>query len=391
MTIQFRKIDPSAPDESPASLEPQADSPWLPPLTQTEAEKPLLFFLKALLSGRYHTTQPLLFTESTLHGLLRQPHPSLTHALQHHVDDLLTNIAPRSPQWSSVTITPHIWSLAVVTYNCLLHHLEDTVISFTRALLATIPPARTRAEALGYHALLVRPAAALADWPPDAIRTQILQALINRSPLTALYHLHLHTPPPLTRLAADLMRWWRRKALDPAPWAGLDDWLDTLTPLLAEPRLAAYLRHRWLSLPEEHWACRNLGLLLEALRRRHTCRDLSLSFYEAYQYTHVAIATDNSTRRYRHWPLLQRIETLLRANGPDKVALALNRIGNEYLLKFWPLIQYIIAEDGLPHDYEHLTLDFVRAIRPLLQFATVDTRQVELQMGKITFVSEDTP
>lgn len=364
--------------------------PWLPPTTPQEAEEALFFFLQALLANRYQATQPLLLTEPTFHTLLQQPHTSLLQVLHHHIDTLLVELNPNTANTAPLAISPHAITMAAIAHNCLLPYLADPVIACTQALLTTVPPARTLTDALVYHAILLKPAAALADWPAYAARTHLLQSLINRSPLTALYHLHLHTPPPLTQLAADLMLWWRRKAIDPAPWHDLADWLTAITPLLQTPYLATHLRQRWLTLPETHRACRNLGLLLEALRTTPHFRDLILSFYEAYQYT-TAIITHNHGSTC-HWPLLTKINPLLRANGTEKIARTLNHHGNEYFLKFWPLIQLIIAEDGLTHDYNHLTQDCcVTALRPFLDFVTIGHQRPNPDTGHITFISEDTP
>jgi hypothetical protein len=391
MTIQFRKLDPSDPEEDeqrPAATDVPADFPPLPPLAQAQVEETLFFFLQALLAGRYRAIRPLLFSQETLHALLQQsPHPPLHRALQHNVDHLLAEIDPRSTRKSQISVPPHVWSLAAAALNCLLPRVDDPVLDFTRALLPAIPPARTVGEALVYHAVLEKPAAALADWPADAVRTPMMHALIRRSPLTALYHLHLHTPPPLTELAADLLPWQRRA--DPAPWAGLAQWIEAVAALLERGRLAAYLRRRWLSLPQTQPACRNLGLTLEALRRHGRGRDATLQFYEAYQYRNAVIVPDGRGAHYRRWPLLERIEKLLRADGAEKVARTLNRIGGEYFLLFWPLLQYAIAEGRLPPAYEYLTREFLWAIRSLWDLAPVGGDGVELSMGEITFTSED--
>src|SRR5208282_5275555 len=110
-------------------------------------------------------------------------------------------------------------------------------------------------------------------------------------------------------------------------------------------------QRRWLTLPESRSACRNLGLLLETLRVRGN-RDFLLRFYESYDYFQAE--PDMATGLVRTWPLLGRIERLLRIDGDSAAVIELNRRGHEFLLKFYPLIQLVIAEDGVPRDYRFL-------------------------------------
>jgi hypothetical protein len=290
----------------------------------------------------------------------------------------LVELNPDAGCWGEFTLSPAIWGLVLAAHNCFVPALPsgdgaiDPVTEFSTALLDTLPPARTLGDILAYHALLHQAAEALPHLPAD--RAGIMHGLLNRSPLSAIYHLHHHTPPPLTQLAADLLRHWRRRVIDPAPWRGLDDWLDVLEPLLDQPAVAVYLRRRWLALPETRSACRNLGLLLEALRRRGKYRTFILDFYEAYDYSYGETRKDRGGRRYRCWPILDRIERLLCASGECEegleAAIRLNRWGNEYLLKFHALIQIIAAEGCVPTDYNHLHPGWIPALRPLLDFTT---------------------
>lgn len=391
MTIQFRPVDgpPREPPE-PGSPDPE---PWLPPAGQVQTEEALFHFLQALLDGRYQARLPLLLAPTTLHSLYRDPHPSLVDALHHNLDALLIELHPDVGRWPLLQPAAHIWGVALAAHNCLLPHLAQPVLAFTRALIQTIPPARSLADLLAYHAVLVRPAGALADWPAGAERTPLLQDLLNRSPLTALYHLQAATPPPLTGLAASLLRWWQSRVIPPAPWANLADWLAVLTPLLTDRHIATYLHHRWLNLPEERAACRNLGLLLEALRQQAGQRDFILTYYNAYAYTTRRVYTDNRGRQRDYWPGVERIERLLRPKtASDGAALSLARLGSEHFLKFWPLVQLVAAEGQLPGTpYRWLNQPFVQALAPLVNFASIGPVASRLPAGPLEFLSEDAP
>ncbi len=389
MTIQFRRLDDS-PDKPPDE-ESSVPELWLPPVSQAEAEETLFYFLQGLLHGRYHTHRPLLLTPDTLRDLYRDPHPPLLNAIAHHLDALLVELHPDVGRWQPLRPAPHLLGIALAAYNCFLPSLPDPVIAFTRALVGTIPPARDLADVLAYHALLLRPSEALANWPTDTIRAEILQTCLNRSPLTALSHPHLHTPPPLTRLAADLLRWRRQQVADPSPWRDADDWLAAVISLLAEPALAAYLRQRWLTLPPTRQTGRNLGLLLEALRQQGEQRDFLLAFYNAYAYTTQAAAHDQWGRATVYWPELLEIGQLLRLNGSDSpAAINLNRRGSEWFLKFWPLVRLVAAE-GPPLEaaYRFINQDFTRALLPLVDFAAISGAGDGLRTGPLEFVSED--
>ncbi len=165
-------------------------------------------------------------------------------------------------------------------------------------------------------------------------------------------------------------------------------WIRWLPPL-AQPAIAGYLRRRWLNLPETRPACRNLGLLLEALRRRGDGRACILEFYEAYDRFCATTMQDAWRRPVRCWPLFDRIERLLRAAGDSEAAIRLNRWGNEYFLKFRALLQIVIDENRLPRDFNLLTLDFINALRPLLEWTSEAQAVPGPDWGAIEFAEGD--
>jgi hypothetical protein len=389
MAISFRRQPP--PPETPSGPPPEPSPVWVAPATKEQAEERLFHFLRSLGAGRPQADRPLLLEGKTLRALYASPNPDLVEAFRYRLEHFLLEVCPDAGCWGDLEVSPVVWGVAVAAYNCLTPMLvvstgtEDPVSGFLTALVETLPPARTAADALAYHVLLQAPAEALPVLPPG--RAGPMRALLHRSPLSAVYHLHLDTPPPLGELAAERLPGWRGRTVDPAPWRDLDDWLDALE-LLEHPGLAAWLRRRWLALPETRAACRNRGLVLEALRRRGDWREFLLEYYEAYCYLAAETAMDPVRGPFRRWPLLGRIEQLLRADGDSETAIRLNRWGNEYFLLFRALIQTVIAEDGMPKDYRHLTVGFVLAVRRLLDLTTeaggprMDLANVEFGEGE---------
>lgn len=397
MSIEFRKVTgANSPGTSTNKAKQEAQKPlaelWIPPASKSQVEEHLFHFLSSVCNGRPQATMPLLVETKTLHALYTNPHRDLLTALQHSLDQFLIELGPDAARWGTLNLPPTVLGTALAVHNCLcplpqLSEVKDPVFPFTPALIATLPPARTLAEMLVYHTLLRHAVESLSVLSED--RAVLMQALLNRSPLSAVYYLHLYTPPVLTELAARIWpSWWKSRIEKPGPWTNLNDWLQPLTLLLAQPIIAKHLRRRWLSMPDTHLACRNLGLLLEALRQRGNQRAIILEFYETFDYFRAEQIVDPWYGTIRHWPLLDQIEHLLRAAGDSEAAIQLNRRGNEYFMLFHPLLQIIIAEHGLPRDYNHLKLDFIQALRSLLPLTT-EAQIPRPQLQNVEFISED--
>lgn len=388
MAIQFKRTEPS-----PDSPRQAAPSPpvvlWVPPASKAEVEERLFRFLCSLDEGRLEVAGPVVVERATWRALCQSPHPDLTKALRQCLNGLLVELAPEASRWGDFELSPAALGAALVAYTCLVPPLSqgddvlDPLPGFAAALVETLPPARSLTEMLACHSVLRRAAESLPELAPD--RAAVLHHLLNRCPLSALYHLHLHTPPPLTPLAAELLRGWDRRVQPPAPWASLEDWLNTICPVLAQPAITAYLRRRWLALPETRPACRNLGLLLEALRRRGDSREFILTFYEAYDRWGTQPAPEPGNGTARHWPVLEVIDRLLRVENDSEAAIRLNRWGNEYFMKFRALIQTVIAENGLPADFNLLTPQLIAGLRPLLSWTGEVPGGPRLDLGTIEF------
>jgi hypothetical protein len=166
--------------------------------------------------------------------------------------------------------------------------------------------------------------------------------------------------------------------------------LGSILQLINEPALAIYLRRRWLSLPETHHSCRNLGLLLESVRLTGMQRGFILSFYEAYdRFCAQDIHNHWTNGRHRTWPILWEIERLLQTGRAgegisQQAALSLNRRGNEYFLKFYPLIEMIKDDGHPPTDFRLLTNELISSVGRLLDWITLGATS-GLKIGQIEF------
>jgi len=371
---------------------------WLALSNKLELEEALFHFLLTVRDGQPQAARPLVAEKTTLRDLYAGPHPDLLKALHHCLDAFLVELGPDPAGWGRVTMPAETLGVALAALNSLAParpqppadegEQRDPVGDFTAALIATLPPARQRDAALAYHAVLRGAARSndLSRLPPE--RARLLHALVERSPLTALWALDAHTPTALDGIAAELLPGWPPGDRPGGEaWRNADEWLDAVAALLAAPQVARWLRYRWLALPETRPACRNVGLLLEALRRRRDHRALILEFYEAYDYFCAETRPDPWRGQVRVWPVLETIEKLLRTPGDDEAAIRVNRWGNEYFIKFRPLIEIIIAEQGIPTDYTLLSPEFVLALRALLPYITEGARQ-RIAFGEIAFGGE---
>lgn len=335
--------------------------------------------------------EPLLLASEDLQRLYLDPAPFLVEALRHLVVRFLGEIKRRSARRGMMQIPVSVFMLALVAYN--LQVLTQSgrpakeIISWNEALLALIPPARNLEVILAYHAVLshasVKGEVQAAQW-----QKKLNAGLLERSPLTGLVRLHEHTPIMLDGLAAEMLPGWKPLAQSgSSPWMGSEEWLEIVVMLLQDKSLNRWLRQSWLQMPETRSSCRNLGLLFELLRRRGGLENILLEFYEAYDYFGRRALADQAKEQHP-WPILLFIARLLEADshtvGPEAAQL-LNRLGHEYLLKFRPLIEIIIARRGIPAEYRALSRKLVYDyLRPLLDYVAEGGRQ-RLNFGRISY------
>lgn len=342
---------------------------WIAPESTSSLEEELFRFLTSVAKGAPRATHLLLAENATLQKIYTNPHALLERALHHCVDSLLVEISLDPRAWTKVKTPSWMLGVALALNNCLVKSVSPQAdAGFTSALIESLPPSRTPAEVLTNHALF-HVALDLRARKPRPL-TSNLHALIERSPLSTLWFLHEHTPSSLIGLAQKLLPGFVPEIVVKNVWEDDQDWLNTISRLLDNQNIARVVRQRWLILPETRRACRNIGLVLEALRQAGINREFSLEFYEAYDYFRSELKNDPWAGKVRVWPLMQTIEKLLRVAGDSDAAVKMNRRGNEYFLKFRPLTEIIVAEDGVPKDYDLLTLGFAQSIKQLLPYIT---------------------
>lgn len=362
----------------------------LKPVNPLEAQKKLFDWLRPGADCKV-AGEPLLLTTEGLRQFSLNPAPSLVDALAHTMACVLGEIEAHLVRWDIIQVPFSVFILTLAAYNCQIAHLAGRsvkeLISWNDALLDMIPPARHRDDILAYHAVLSHvtvDCGGLAGW-----QKKLKADLLERSPLTSLVCLDGHTPMVLGELAAEMLPGRQRlEQSGSSPWAGLEEWLEIVVILLQNQSLGRWLRQSWLEMPETRASCRNLGLLFEALRRRGGLENILLEFYEAYDYFGRRAITDQQ-REDSPWPVLSRAARLLMAGGREVgegPARLLNRHGHEYLLKFRPLIEIIIARRGIPAEYRALSRELVHDhLRPLLDYVAEGGGQL-LDFGRIRYV-----
>ena len=383
MTINFRRVGRDAPQNAPTN--PAQPKPrvwiWVEPATKEQLEEQLFYFVRGLCQeDNANSPQPVVARPEVMHEMLTNPAPDLVKAMRYALSRFLAQLAPDAWQWvEGYNFNPATLGVALGAYLCLVPALSrseeeiDPVPQFAAALINTIPPARDRRDVLAYHAVLACPATMLPRLRPD--RAQLMYALVNRSPITAMYHPHLYTAPPLTELAARILPGWSRSAQPAAPWRNLDDWLRPLIDALYQPPIARYLQRRWLELEETRIACRNIGLFLEALRAQGDHYEFVLNFYKTFAFLRCQTTRDGLDVFHR-WPMFDDTERLLRVEGDSEAAVRLNRRGNERFALMLALLEMINEERGnSPFGVEARLDTLVGVVIALSEWATLGTQQ----------------
>ena len=359
---------------------------------QHEIEQRLFDFLVSVYDRRPRAFGPILIGASELSQLYAQPNPQMLTVLRECLGRFLQEISPKSPEFGDFKVPASVLGLAVSAHNTLpdaklpLSMLSagprrtDPVETCTKALIASVPAAKSMPEILLYHCLLRDVTPKPESWPQPIEKP--VDDLIGKSPLTTLMALDGYRIPELEPLASELLK--AKSSVKPGARKRKrrSSWELAVEKVIGHPQLAGWLRRQWLDLPETRRSCRNLGLILETLRRKSNYRGFLLEFYEAYERI-TCSGKENG-------PVFVVIEEHLGVQGSSDATLQLNRWGNEYLIKFLPLIETIIAEEGLPKDYRHLTPRLANAIRRLLPYATWNIDR-KIQFTPVAFGNEAAP
>lgn len=333
----------------------------------------LFRFLQSVARGNPEPSLPIVTSGRELARLYVAPAPALVEALRHAVDAFLIDVEPDPAERGTLTLPGCTLGLALAVHNS-AGGATEAAREFTEALVATLPPARGLGAIVAYHAVL-RPLEVVMARSRETPR-DVRRALVARSPLTALVMLDRLMPPALETLAAELLPGHVRPRVESDvrdPAARDREWIDAVTTALADARLARWVRNRWLAMPETRQACRNLGLLLESLRRADDLRwrELIFDYYAADRCFGIGIGG-----------IIGIIEKLLLASGDTSHAIRLNRWGNEYLLKFLALTETVLT------DRRELARPGVREqmqrLQPLLHLTTIGAAR-RVSFGSVSF------
>lgn len=359
-------------------------------------EESLFYFLISLSEGKPRVQHPLICTPEDWNELISTPSMELQKALGYCLEQTLIELGHISEFRHRMAISSAIWGVCLATYNCLSTHAvnvsqlpknaSDPAFEFTSSIIDAIPKAVNIEEMLAYHAILRHTIPNFSRLGESSVRW--LGALIERSPLTAVWAINAYTPEVLIQLGKELLHTWDGEGVFASGiWQSPGDWLDAVDKLLQNQHLARQIRQRWLNLSESRRSCRNIGLFLELLlRNQGRYRDFILQYYEAYDYFSTSNQSDSWNMSERTWPIMDHIEKLLRTETQHPSALTLNRQGHEYFLKFYPLIQIIIEEKGVPVDYEFLSLEFANKLARLASYVSYKNQQeTHMSLGKIQF------
>ncbi len=338
-------------------------------MTPTELERGLFGFIRNIAAGQVGPRTALVPSDAAMEKLVTRPDPRLTAALNRIVAAGAAELWTEMDRGGQPALSADIFGFALAVCNglALAGLPEDApdarTAAFTDALLARLDPPANAASTLARHAILAPALPGL-----DSLADDLRDVFFDLSPLTALWTLDRHAPSAVHDLGRELLA---GRPVFPTPrhpkWPDPDAWIEAVSAILAHPAAARSLRHRWLEMDETRTSCRNLGLALEALRRRGGHREILFAFYEAYDRFAAVPAPDGG----RSWPVFAVMEKLLKTPGDSEAAIRANRWGNQYFLKFRPLVQLIIEEDGPPADFRHLTRELIMDhIRPLADYIT---------------------
>lgn len=301
-------------------------------------------FLQGLLIDQVVVAAPLTDL-ARLDDLLTHPAPAFHDLLTAHVDALLDtwpNGVMLRPQ--SIPTTP-LWLGVVLYHLAWLHdHPDAHLRTFTQRMIAVLPVAEDLATQIGYHSLIwawIRAQRYLLA----ASLQPLLRDLFARSPLSAVWFLHLDVLPSPQMLSSLLTYAPVRAVLR-------DHWLDLgLRP--AEVRRG--LR------PERVAASAAVGRLLDQMLVLDVVwRPRVLVFYEV----ECMLLREGDEDRPQ-WPLFDQLR-LARLHGDAR----LRRLVERALERYRPLRTIMMTDAASLHPYIYLDVRFLEQIARLYAKST---------------------
>ncbi|WP_129628735.1 hypothetical protein [Candidatus Oscillochloris fontis] len=301
-------------------------------------------FLQRLLLDQVVVAAPLTDL-ARLEHMLTQPAFAFPYLFTAHVDALLETWpdgATLRPE--SIPPTP-LWLGAVLYQIAWLHdHPDEDLITFTERMIAALPVAEDLPTQIGYHCLIWAWMRAQRGIIADHLQP-LLRDLLARSPLSAVWFLHLEVLPSPQMLSSLLVYTPVRAALR-------DHWLNLgLRP--AEVRRG--LR------PERVAASAAVGTLLgQLLALDVVWQPWVLDFYEV----ECMLSRQGNDERPQ-WPLLEQLR-LARVHGDARQ----RRLVERAMKRYRPLHTIMKSEAASLRPYIYLDVRFLEQIARLYAKST---------------------
>nr|WP_044200548.1 hypothetical protein [Oscillochloris trichoides] len=301
-------------------------------------------FLQGLLIDQVVVAAPLT-DPARLEHLLTQPAPAFYDLLTAHVDALLDtwpNGATLRPESIS---TMALWLGVALYHLARLHeHPDEDLFTLTQRMIAVLPVADDLATQIGYHSLIWAWIRAQRYLLATSLQP-LLRDLFARSPLSAVWFLHLEVLPSPQMLSSLLTYVPVRSVLH-------DHWLDLgLRP--AEVR-------RGLS-PERVAASAAVGRLLDQMLALDVVwRPRVLVFYEV-----ECMLLRQGSEEHPQWPLLEQLR-LARMHGDARQ----RRLVERALERYRPLRTIMMTDAASLRPYIYLDVRFLEQIARLYAKST---------------------
>jgi hypothetical protein len=291
--------------------------------------------------------------KKVLESLYNNPPPDLITAIGHCCTTLLTSIYAHHPKGDAPHIPVTIIGLALAVHNCMAIHpkmdqsIIDQSVSFTQALIQSIPRAKDVYTSLCYHAIIRIGERQINHFDP--LQKELFIKCVNLNPLSQLLLIHHAIPPPVQSLACELIPEFEKNHNDCPAQKQDNQWIAQVETLLDDIWIRRWMLHQWINCPQSLESSRNIGLILETLRRHGDYQDFILDFYESCMYYQGI-----NKSSFDLFDALSTCKTYLSTPGASKASRHFNLKGHEYFVLFMPLMELTIENNQIPSRSRHL-------------------------------------
>ena len=296
--------------------------------------------------------RPVIPQKETLEALYNNPPPDLIASISQCRTGMLQSIYPNNPPEPEPQIPVTIIGLAIAVYNCVAVNkkmdkaLIEPAVSFTKALIQSIPLAKDIYTSLCYHSIIRICERQIAHF--DSLQKDLFIQCINLNPVSQMVFIHLAMPSHVKALACELIPDFEKNS-GSCPKIKDAQWIEQVETLLDDTCIYRWIIHQWINLPQSLESSRNIGLILETLRRRGKYEGFILDFYESCLYYQQI-----NPSSYDLFDALNRCKTYLSTPGANKASRHFNIKGHEYFILFIPLLEITIKAGQTPCRSKHL-------------------------------------